>query len=86
MNLDIVLAALGSNPAARGENPIPRADEWETSVRTLPPAGLFFLEPAYVTAACAEVSMPDVPAAATMAAAQRIAAHSTAVDTECPEH
>ena len=44
MNLDTVLAALGSNAAARGENPIPQADKWETSARTLPPEGLFFLE------------------------------------------
>lgn len=79
IGLATVLAALGQDPAVPGRQSILRAEEWETSARTVPAEGLFFLTPAYLTAACAEVAMPDAAALATLAAARRVTAHPVAV-------
>lgn len=79
ISLDTVLVALGQDPAALEEHAILRVEEWETFARTFPTDGPFFLETDYLTAACAEVSMPDAAAAATLDAARRVAARPIAV-------
>ena len=76
MKLDIVRAALDANPRSEeqdtGGGLVPEV--WVDSQQTLPAHNLAFLEPEYVAAACATVSLPPETTTAAVAAARHIAA------------